>query len=143
MSNRLRLTREYPTNNGVPVPFHELDLPVSTLDLTKPESFNNHHGNFTARSFGRLAISQTFRDLAIFQYVTPRDTHAIAHDRYEPSRRLPDLETMMEIIDEQRAQNGLLRYGSANFPRYKGISEDLIRTLNLEYNQINDSRITA
>jgi hypothetical protein len=82
MGNRIRLTREYPTNNGVPIPFHELDLPVSTLDLTKPESFNNHHGNFTARTFGRLAISQTFRDLAIFQYVTPRDVHALAHDRY-------------------------------------------------------------
>jgi hypothetical protein len=131
-----RITREYPTNNGIPVPFHEIDLPMSQLDLTKQESMNNHHGAYTAHMFGRLAISQTFRDLNCFQDVTPKDVHAITHDRFEPPTHLPDLITMLDIIDEQRLQNGLLRYGSAHHPTYKGITQELWHTLMEEYNNV-------
>lgn len=130
------LKSEYPNYNGVPAPFHELELPPSELDLTKQENFNNHHGAHTARMFGRSAISQTFRDLAIFQDVTPKDTHAIAHALFEPILHLPNEVTMLDIIDEQRAQNGLLRYGSARFPTYKGIDDELWHTLMDEYSEI-------
>lgn len=129
-----RLPREYPNYDGVPVPFHELELPPSAMNLELQESFNNHHGAHTARMFGRTAISQTFRDLAIFQDVIPKDTHSIAHYLYEPIQHLPDLVTMLDIIDEQRMKNGLLRYGSARNPTYKGITDDLYHSLMLEYN---------
>lgn len=131
-----RIPREYPNYNGIPAPFHEIEMPVSHLDLDKQESFNNHHSCFTARVFGRTAISQTFRDLAIYQDVIPKDVHAITHDRYDPPKHLPDLLTMLDIIDEQMMQNGLLRYGSALHPTYKGITNELREILMQEYSMI-------
>ena len=139
MKRAPRLTREYPTfGNGVPIPFHELGLPQSNLDLTRQDSFNNHHWCFTAREFGRLAITQTFRDLAAFQSVEPKDTHMLAHYLFDQPKKKPELITMMDIIDQQRAVNGLLRYGSANHPIYKGIDDELWHTLNMEYNYLNE-----
>jgi hypothetical protein len=138
MKNRARfhLKHEYPNINGIPIAFEELQLPASHLDLTKDDNFNNHHGAHTARMFGRSAISQTFRDLAIFQDVIPKDTHALAHRLYEPILHLPNEAVMLDVIDEQRAQNGLLRYGSARFPTYKAIDDNLWSYLLQEYQEV-------
>jgi hypothetical protein len=133
--SKMRLTREYPNYNGVPAPFYELELPLSVLDLDKQENYNNHHWCFTARAFGVLAISQTFRDLSIFQSVEAKDRHGMAHYLYEPPKQMPSLIDMVDIIDEQRAQGGLLRYGSARFPTYKAITPELWSTLMNEYNE--------
>lgn len=131
-----RLTREYPNYNGIPVDPKELSLPKSMLDLSRAESINNHHWNFRARKFGATLISQTFRDLDVFQTVLPKDTHAILHDRYDEPHTMPDQTAMIEIIDEQRAANGLLRYGSANHPHYRGIDDTLWNELMREYNMV-------
>ena len=136
MKNRERfhLKREYPNRNGVPVPIEEL---LSEEDLLNEDcERNNHHGAHTARMFGRSAISQTFRDLAIFQDVIPVNAHARLHRLYEPILHLPNEVVMMDIIDEQRAQNGLLRYGSARFPMYKEIDDVLWSNLLEEYKEV-------
>lgn len=134
--NVIKLTREYPTIGGIPVDPKELNLPASRLDLDYQGNFNNHHWNFTKRQFGALAIAQTFRNLDRFQTVLPRDTHQELHRRFEPVKHLPDLVTMLDVIDEERQNNGLIKLGSANNPIYQPISPELFHDLMLEYNEV-------
>lgn len=133
----MRLSREHPTIfGGIPVQTSELlgGLPRTRLNMSRQENVNNHHMAYARRLMGATAIGQTFRDLDIMQVVLPKDVHSVFHMTYEPLRRQPDQIAMLDIIDEQRAIHGLLRYGSANYPTYKGIDDELWHTLMLEYN---------
>ena len=77
---------EWPTRNGISLPTAEVGLPDSGLDPTKPESFNNHHYEWTARKMGQFLITQTLRDLEGLQEDIPRDLHLWLHQNYEPPK---------------------------------------------------------
>ena len=130
-----RLSREVPTTHGgIPVDIRELEMPETMMDIDHQYEVNNHHRMWQKQLFARFAISQTFRDLDIHQLVLPKDTHNTFHALYDPITTLPDPVAMLDIIDEQRAVNGLLRYGSASNPTYKRISPELWSVLMAEYN---------
>jgi hypothetical protein len=132
---RLVFVKPYPVDSeGLPIHPRELDLPQSTLNPNRPQNFNNHHFAFTARRFGRLAISQTFRDLDINQMVMPKDVHGELHREYNEMKYMPHLATMLEVIEAQRFVPEALRYGSANSPLYRDITDELWKQLLLEYN---------
>lgn len=133
-----RLSREVPTTHGgIPVDPRELDMPVTMMDIEFQNEVNNHHMMWMRKLFGRTAISQTFRDLNINQLVWPKDTHNTFHALYDPIKTLPDPVAMLDIIDEQRQMNGLLRYGSAGLPRYRKIDDELWSQLMNEYNELS------
>lgn len=136
----MRLAREYPNINGIPVSPHELELPRSTLELDRQGEFNNHHGLWTAKNMGRFVLSSTMRNLQEFQYVLPRDTHAIIHDRYEPAP-MPSPLTMMDYLDDAYEQGQLLRYGSALNPAYAPLGRDLMRVLRAEYDHLTSDEV--
>lgn len=131
-----RLQRVAPHINGFPLPPHDLELPHSTLDTTRHENWNNHHGMFYARTFGRLAITQTLRDLSTYQYQIPKDVHNVYHQRYSPSP-VPDLVDIMDVLDDAYERQIPLRYGSANLPTFSLISTELRRIIHSEYNSLN------
>lgn len=132
----MRLSREYPHYGGWPVDPIELELPHTSLEPDYQANFNNHHMLFTARAFGRHAISLACRNLAVYQTVLPRDVHAILHDRYDPAP-MPDLLSMMDRLDEAYQKNELLRFGSALHPTYKVLDTEMWRDLNDEYNKLD------
>lgn len=136
-----RLQREYPNINGFPVRPHELELPPSMLDTDRQESWNNHHLCFTASKMARFVLTQTWRDLDKNQVQMPKDTHAVLHDRYT-EYSIPTPTDLMDEIDEAWQTGEALRYGSAAHPTYRQISEDLIRRIHSEYNQLNEETQT-
>ncbi len=90
---------KYPTRDGIPVPIHEVDLPKSKLDLSRPESFDNHHNAWTRRSFGRFLLTRTLRNLESMQFTIPKDVHASLHRIYQP----PEFPTKEQALARVRA----------------------------------------
>lgn len=135
----MRLSQEYPNYNGWPVHPLELDLPQSDLSPDRQHNFNNHHLLWTARDFGRHAISLACRNLDSNQIVLPRDIHQVIHDRYEPAP-MPSLVDMMDRLEEAYMKRELLRYGTALNPSYRIIDIGLWRNFNTEYNKLDNDR---
>ena len=128
--------RPYPARGAYPVDPLELGLPATDLDISLNSNVNNHHLWWTARSMGRLLITQTLRDLDANQRVMPIDTHKVLHYIYGPPE-MPDIHDVMDVIDEAYETHQLLRYGSALSPKYRSITSVLYRQIQEEYNQMN------
>lgn len=131
----------YPTHDGIPVPFTELDLPKSELDLSDPENFNKHHRCFTAKKFGRYFIYRTLRDLESLQDDIPSDVHTYLHNTYrEPSLPTPD-QALSEIMRAAEANENLnykinVKNTDVNLYVSRQISEAVLRRVLKNYNQI-------
>lgn len=96
--------RPYPTDLvGAPIPPEELGF-----EIGHSGEWNNHHMAYFRRSFGRLAISQTFRDLELLQREMPVVEHRRLHTLYT-GIQVPSLLTMMDIIDRERLSGGQLK----------------------------------
>lgn len=96
--------RPYPTDYvGVPIPPEELGF-----EIGQRREWNNHHLAYFRRSFGQLAISQTFRDLELMQREMPVTEHRRLHGLYT-GIQVPSLLTMMDIIDGERLSGGQLK----------------------------------
>ena len=130
-----------PNRDGWPVHPRELELPHTTLDPGKIESFNNHHRFWTRKNMGRLVTTQTLRDLEDSQTILPKDTHAIYHALYTPPP-LPSMSDMMERLQDAYDAEELLRYGSAREPQYKVFGHELWELVKKEYDERN-MRMTA
>jgi len=126
------MEKAWPTRNGIAVRLNELNLPESRLNLNNPNNFNNHHYGFERRSFARLAIFQTFRDLDREQEQAPIDTHALGHRLFSAPRMLSPEQALSNVFDAYE-QDESLRYGSANHPTYKPLTNDLMNQLVQEY----------
>lgn len=129
----------YPTDAvGIPIPPEELGFRVGLERRT-----NNHHMNFCAKSFGKLAISQTFRDLELFQRDMPITEHDRLHRLYS-GIEVPSLITMMDVIAGEVATGGLLKvYNTtrrSDHPHYltRRIKPDEWKFLKQEYGQLKD-----
>lgn len=131
----MRAEKQYPSIDGVPVSPFELDLPISQLDLAKEHNWNNHHACFEARSFGKIALFQTMRDLERHQYLTPIDFHANTHRFYSPPR-MPTLEQAITDVSEAYDSGERLRYGSARNPTYKPIGRDVMNLIYTNYREL-------
>lgn len=140
MAKRLRtraLAQPHPTNiDGFPVAFEELDLPLSSLDATKQDTYHNHHWFYTRREMGQLALTQTLRDLAAYQTVTAKDIHSVYHMLYLPPK-LPSPRRMMDRVDKAFTTGELLRYGSASLPTYGRISGAIYAACLDDYARMN------
>jgi len=128
----------YPTDSiGVPIPPEELGFEVGQIN-----EWNNHHLAYFRRSFGHLAISQTFRDLELMQREMPIPEHRLLHQRFV-GIAVPRLITMMDIIDGERHAGGLLKVYDETRPkgdRYvrSEISQAKWNFLKKEYNHHTD-----
>lgn len=131
-----RIQRVAPHRNGFPVSLMEIGLPTSKLNINKQENINNHHKFFEARTFGRLAILQTLRDLDTSQIQAPRDTHDLYHRLYMPAP-VPDLYDALSHIEEAREQGVMRRLGSAHLFRLVPIHDALMDALHDEYDSLN------
>lgn len=129
------MNREYPNVDGWPEPLAELELPESKLDQSNKNNFNNHHMFWPRRAFGRLAISQTIRDLEKHQIILPRDTHSLIHSTYDPAPR-PSIHEMMTRIEFAKSIGERLRTGFANHTYYRPITDDLWQKLLDEYDDV-------
>lgn len=131
------MERVYPTSKGVPLSPYELRLPPSHLDLEESTNWNNHHAAFTRQLFGRSIILRTFRNLERNQYTMPIDVHTALHYIYEPPE-LPTPQQAMFRVIMAYSHNEPLKFGSANNPTFQPITNDLIKMVNAEYNQIKE-----
>lgn len=84
----------YPTKNGIAIPTSEVRLPETRLDLSLPESTNNHHTAWTRRAMSRFLLTQTFRDLESMQEELPYDVHVELHRTYDP----PEFPTPRQVM---------------------------------------------
>lgn len=127
---------EYPTRNGISIPVHELELPESSLNLERPENYNNHHAEWQRRQMGRFAITQTLRDLERHQFLLPRDVHQELHKMYEPPR-FPTLREALDEVEEAYAKDETMQVYLIDQKRYiqHPISWVHMQTLHAEYNQ--------
>ncbi len=127
--------RPYPTDaNGLAYHPKELGL----FDFTTPEAKNNHHLNFYARSFGALAISQTFRDLEQQQVMMPITEHVKLH-RLFSGIALPRPIVMMTEIERSRESDSRLKiYRPGDGYAFSRISAELWGTLTKEYNEVGN-----
>ena len=121
-----------PTRNGVAISPFELNLPESHLDLSREQSWNNHHNGWEARTFGSLALLQTFRDLERHQFLMPIDQHDILHRLYAPPV-IPTMQEAMFVVSEAYDASERLRTGSARNPVYYTIGNDVMRRVTLDY----------
>lgn len=95
----------------MPIPPEELGFEVGQID-----EWNNHHLAYFRRSFGHLAIAQTFRDLELMQREMPIPEHRRIHSLYA-GIKVPHLITMLDIIDGERQTGGLLKVYDEKRPR--------------------------
>ena len=128
---------EYPTREGISIPVHELDLPGSNLDLSRPESFNNHHNEWQRKQMGRFAITQTLRDLSRHQFIIPRDVHEKLHDIYDPPR-FPRPEEALAEVERAYEAGESMKVFLLDEKRYiyRPITEVHMKTLYAEYNAL-------
>lgn len=122
----------YPTDEyGFAIPLEETRVPYIEDPTTEV-----HHYNFYARSFGSLAIAQTFRDLQSQQIVVPRQSHVRLHQMYQ-GIQLPPVANMLDEIEYQHYMGGKLHI-RAPYIGYQqhDITPDLMDDLYAEYNAI-------
>lgn len=133
MGRRMYMSRgEYPTDeSGFPIPVQETDIPYL-------ESGHNevHHLAFYRRTFGELAISQTFRDLKSNQLLMPSRSHGLLHQLYD-GIRLPPVANMLDYIEHAQYTGDKLniREPRKGYQQYD-ITEEYLDTLYREYNFI-------
>lgn len=135
MKNRMMPEqRRYPTDSlGFPIPVRDLSEPLYIPDSGEAE--NNHHLNFYARSFGLLAISQTFRDLDSMQETMVIWRHDLLHRLYG-GIEVPPLKNMLERIEQEQAEGGKLKIHLSHMGYvYHDITEVALKTLKAEYSQ--------
>lgn len=97
--------RPYPVDKyGFPIPVKELGL----FDFTVKDERNNHHMNFFAREFGRLAIAQAFRDLETQQIVMPVTEHNKLHQMFT-GIEVPRLTFMLTALEFARERDQQLK----------------------------------
>jgi len=125
----------YPTFRGVALSPEEIWLPDSKLDLDNPENFSNHHGEYVAKWFGGNVLYLTFRNLDRHQTVLPNDVHSFIHREFvEPQYPTP-YQVYNDVMEaHENCEN--LRYGSANHPKYKDLTAELMAEIELIYKQI-------
>jgi len=126
----------YPTDSiGLPLPVEELGFNLSAYGER-----NNHHMAFYAQSFGRFAISNTFRNLEAMQVNMPVSEHTRLHQHYE-GIELPRPITMLDAIYNERFEGRGLQIYHHNLPageRYQKhpITDALWHSLMIEYSSI-------
>jgi hypothetical protein len=129
---------QYPTDEkGIPLKPYEVNFNFVEGDEDSFLPKNNHHHNYYAKTFGALAISQTFRDLESQQTTMVVWRHRLLHQLYQ-GIPLPEPKAMMEVIEEDySAQNGLKIYNcNTKQYEYKDITDDTWEALKQEYNTL-------
>lgn len=120
---------EYPTRNG---------LPISPIELgynnTTDRQRNNHHAAFTARSMGRLLLTQTFRDLDSQQHDMSIREHDELHREYDAPRLA--LSSVYRYVMESRDRGDRIRIGSLRNPTYSEIDDFLLKKIEREYGSL-------
>lgn len=130
--------RPYPTRNGLAVPTCEVDLPESRLNLRNPKNFNNHHLEFSRRTFGKSALLMTLRDLEFMQEALPMDVHNMGrlnlHNIYSPPK-LPTPRQAMDRIDQAYETDERLKIWNAELKQYEyhTLTSQAFKSLKREY----------
>jgi hypothetical protein len=126
--------RPYPTDE-FGFAYHPKELGL--FDFTTGETKNNHHLNYFARDFGRLAISKTFRDLETQQVQMPISEHDKLH-RLFTGIQVPQLPFMLTAIEVAREQGRKMKiYIPGQGYVYNPITAVHFNTLLAEYNEVN------
>ena len=131
----------YPTREGMPISTRELELEPTRLPETE-EHQSLHHLHWTAKTMGRLLISQTLRDLECEQEIMQNDQHNIGraalHALYDP----PSLATPRQMMDRLEYAK---THGFQLNVRQKGLgyvkrpfTNNLWQNIQKEYNEIRD-----
>lgn len=123
----------YPTDaNGFAVPVRETRVPY-----IPSEHMEVHHHNFYARNFGKLAISQTFRDLKSQQTLLTQPSHQRLHQYYE-GIALPPIANMLDYIESAQFLNDKLNIREPYIGYIEhDIDDYLMWELHREYNSIS------
>lgn len=122
----------YPTDkNGFAVPVEETRVPY-----IESERIEVHHKNYYKATFGKLAISQTFRDLKSQQELITSPSHTKLHQMYQ-GIQLPPITNMLDYIEEAQYSGDHLNVRAPRLGyRRLDIDERLMKTLYEEYNRI-------
>lgn len=131
-----------PTISGFVINPSELGLKESHLNPNKKSNWNNHHGCWVKKEFGKLAILQTCRDLELNQFGMLIDQHEELHKRYDEPK-MPTIQQAMDRLVAGYECGERLRYGSQNNPQYKEFTEDKIIMLHDEYNRVAEHKIIS
>lgn len=133
MGRRLYVERgSYPVDaRGFAVPVWDTDVPY-----VEDDKETNHHYNFYAHMFGRLAIAQTFRNLPTQQLMMPDRSHTILHQMYT-GIKLPEPALMLDAIEEAQFNGDKLkiRYPHLGY-QSEDITDDHMTLLYDEYNNL-------
>lgn len=109
MTRRPRIPVPYPVDKrGFALPTYEVNDMFIAREGDEEERWNNHHHNFYASTFGRLAVSKTFRDLDVQQTPMVEWRHNLLH-RLHTGIAIPPIENMIEEIEMQQAIGGRLK----------------------------------
>lgn len=112
----------HPTRDGIAVSPYELDLPRG-----RERKKNNHHSHYTARAFGKLAVTQCLRDLERHQYTLPVDVHRWIHDTYAPPELPTEEQAAKEVIDAYEKGEMFKRYNKRlHWYEYEEIPKELV-----------------
>ena len=135
MRDKVKIMRRgyYPTDEmGFPIPVAETDIPY-----LESEHNEVHHMAFYRRTFGSLAIAQTFRDLQSNQLTMPSRSHTILHQTYQ-GIFLPPIANMLDYIEHAQYTGEKLKIREP----YKGyqlhdITDNRMNILYSEFNAIH------
>ena len=127
--------RRYPTREGIVVPLYELELPQSNIDRLETQNVNNHHMEFTRKSFGRFLITRTLRELYDLQTDLPLDVHAWLHKNYAPPEFPSPQQAMARLAQAYFSDEPLQRKASKGYAK-REFTPDLWQRLNEEYEEI-------
>lgn len=108
----------YPTINGIAISPYQLELPKTRLDIGKPESYNNHHYEWTARAMGCFVLTRMLRNLDSEQGSLLVDVHDWLHEFFLPPE-LPTPYQAITRIGEAYERQEPLRFGSIHKPQIR------------------------
>lgn len=129
--------KQWPTVNGIAIPLEEIWLPESNLDLTKRENFNNHHLEYTARTFGRSILLQVVRNLDCHQELIPLDVHDYIHRKYSDTEPPTPRQAMDEIYRAYHA-NEQLHCKEGHTYVYSPITQEVLKRCIANYNKVKN-----
>lgn len=119
--------KTHPTREGIAVPVWELSLPDSRYGWEKKKYQNNHHGHYTSKKFGQLAVTQCLRDLERYQYMLPVDVHNWFHDTYAAPPVPSEEQAARAVIDAYEHGEYFKRYDRYTHRyRYDEIPPELV-----------------
>ena len=112
-------------------------MPVEELELPnlRDKQQNLHHMAYYARSFGRFAISETFRNLTSQQVYMPIRQHDELHRRYS-GIELPPIVNMLDRIEQAYEEGEQLRVRYVGGYVLHNLNAVHLQTLKYEYNDI-------